>query len=64
MTNEILLLLNDEYRYQSMLKHLTKLAKQPGFYDYATTRSRELANKEPDFYGKLPADLWQRLKEK
>lgn len=63
MRNEILLLLNDEYRYASMLEHLTQLAKQPGVYEYATQRSRELARTEPEFYGKLPADLWQRLKK-
>lgn len=64
MTHEILLLLNDTYRYQSMLKHLTQLANRPGCWEYATKRSRELAEKEPDVYGKLPADLWQNLKEK
>lgn len=64
MTNEILLLLNDEYRYASMLEHLTQLAKQPGVYEYATQRSRELATNEPEFYRTLPADLWKNLKEK
>ena len=64
MTNEITYLPLDQYRYASMLEHLTQLAKQPGCWDYATKRSRELAEKEPDVYGKLPAALWQRLKEK
>lgn len=54
----------DEYRYLSMLEHLTWLAKQPGAHDYATKRSRELARTEPDVYANLPKDLWAILKVK
>ena len=54
----------DQYRYESELRHLVKLAKTPGAYDFATKKSRELAEREPSIYGKLPSDLWQQLKEK
>lgn len=64
MTNEITYLPLNQYRYETQLRHLTELAKQPGCWEYATKRSRELSEKEPDVYGKLPADLWQNLKEK
>ena len=64
MTNEITYLPLDVFRYQSQLEHLTQLANRPGCWEYATQRSRELANKEPDVYRTLPADLWKNLKEK
>ena len=64
MTHETRYLPLDEYRYESMLRHLLWMAKQPGAYEYATQRSRELANSDPVLYGKLPADLWAVLKER
>lgn len=54
----------DKYRYEMWLRHLVWLAKSPGWYDYATKYSRELAEREPDLYANLPRDLWQELKGK
>lgn len=54
----------DEYRYQSELRHLVKMAKTPGAYDLATKKSRELAERDEIIFGKLPGELWAELKAK
>lgn len=64
MTDEIQYFPLDEYRYQSQLRHLTWLAKQPGWREYAEHKAKQYARYEPNLYGTLHADLLQQLKEK
>ena len=64
MLDQITYMPLDAFRYESELRHLVNLAKTPGFYDFATKKSRELAEREPSIYGKLPSDLWVAIKEK
>ena len=64
VTDEPTYLPLDQYRYEMWLRHLVRLAKSQGWYDYATKYSRELAEREPEIFGTLPGELWQFLKEK
>lgn len=54
----------DEYRYQSMLEHLTQLANTKGWHEYAMQKAEQYAKWDRVLYAKLPGDLWQQLKEK
>jgi hypothetical protein len=54
----------DEYRYASVLRHLTQLAKQPGWREYAEHKAKQYSRFDAELYGQLPADLGKQLKEK
>ena len=55
-------LLLDEYRYQSMLAHLTQLAKTKGWHEYAMQKAEQYAKWDKVLYAKLPNDLLKNLK--
>lgn len=54
----------DEYRYQSMLEHLTWLGKRQGWREYVEHKAKQYARYDPVLYTNLPRDLGQQLKEK
>jgi hypothetical protein len=54
----------DEYRYRSMLEHLTWLGNRQGWREYVEHKAKQYARFDAELYGTLPTDLGKQLMEK